>query len=140
MSAEPSSSRHTRSRSSINAIPTRNPSIRSRTRISHPSTQISPLKSRAPRLARPDQDNDNGTLESGVEDGVPHQLEPSDSLTPSSSSPKLLKGTRKQPELEKRVMPQRIRRAAGGGAEGIRDLEEMIVDWLERFGTFTHDT
>lgn len=36
--------------------------------------------------------------------------------------------------VEKRVLPARIRRAAGTGAEGIRDLEEMIVDWLERWG------
>lgn len=36
----------------------------------------------------------------------------------------------------RRVLPARIRRAAGGGQEGIRDLEEMIVDWLERWGTF----
>ncbi len=36
--------------------------------------------------------------------------------------------------LEKRVMPGRIRRAAGGGADGIRDLEEMVVDWLDRWG------
>ena len=34
----------------------------------------------------------------------------------------------------KRVLPPRIRRAAGGGADGIRELEEMIVDWLERWG------
>ena len=34
----------------------------------------------------------------------------------------------------RRVLPARIRRAAGGGQEGIRDLEEMIVDWLERYG------
>ena len=31
-------------------------------------------------------------------------------------------------------MPARIRRAAGSGAEGIRELEEMIVDWLDRYG------
>ncbi|WRT69825.1 uncharacterized protein IL334_006816 [Kwoniella shivajii] len=39
--------------------------------------------------------------------------------------------TEKQPE--RRVLPARIRRSAGGG-EGIREVEEMIVDWLERFG------
>lgn len=39
-----------------------------------------------------------------------------------------------KPKAEKRILPARIRRAAGGGAEGIRDLEEMIVDWLERWG------
>ncbi|CAD6571536.1 MAG: hypothetical protein TREMPRED_000308 [Tremellales sp. Tagirdzhanova-0007] len=38
-------------------------------------------------------------------------------------------------EPERRVLPARIRRAAGGGAEGIRDLEGMIVDWLERWET-----
>ncbi|ORY34604.1 hypothetical protein BCR39DRAFT_513576 [Naematelia encephala] len=35
---------------------------------------------------------------------------------------------------EKRVLPARIRRAAGTGQEGMRDLEEMVVDWLDRFG------
>jgi len=34
----------------------------------------------------------------------------------------------------KRVLPARIRRAAGGGQEGFRDLENMIVDWLDRYG------
>ncbi|RSH81250.1 uncharacterized protein EHS24_008687 [Apiotrichum porosum] len=33
---------------------------------------------------------------------------------------------------ERRVLPARIRRV--GGAEGIRELEEMVVDWLERWG------
>lgn len=45
--------------------------------------------------------------------------------------------TRPRKEPERRVLPARIRRAAGGGAEGIRELEEMIVDWLERYGAFT---
>ncbi|WVQ84445.1 hypothetical protein IAT38_006597 [Cryptococcus sp. DSM 104549] len=36
--------------------------------------------------------------------------------------------------VERRVLPARIRRAAGGGAEGMREVEEMIVDWLERWG------
>ncbi len=44
------------------------------------------------------------------------------------------KGKARAVEPEIRVLPARIRRAAGGGAEGIRDLEEMIVDWLERWG------
>ncbi|KAL1412568.1 hypothetical protein Q8F55_000315 [Vanrija albida] len=39
-----------------------------------------------------------------------------------------------EPERGRRVLPARIRRAAGGGAEGIRDIEEMVVDWLERWG------
>lgn len=34
----------------------------------------------------------------------------------------------------KRVLPARLRRAAGGGQDGVRDLEEMIVDWLDRYG------
>ena len=38
----------------------------------------------------------------------------------------------------KRVLPARIRRAAGGGQEGFRDLENMIVDWLDRYGTSGH--
>lgn len=34
----------------------------------------------------------------------------------------------------KRVLPARLRRAAGSGQDGVRDLEEMIVDWLDRYG------
>ena len=30
--------------------------------------------------------------------------------------------------------PARIRRAAGGGTEGVRDLEDMIIGWLDRYG------
>lgn len=39
-------------------------------------------------------------------------------------------------ETSRRVLPARIRRAAGAGAgaESVRELEEMIVDWLERYG------
>ncbi len=51
-------------------------------------------------------------------------------LTPTSEVHEEKKG--KAPE--RRVLPARIRRAAGG-AEGIRELEEMVVDWLERYGT-----
>ncbi|WWD20411.1 hypothetical protein CI109_104887 [Kwoniella shandongensis] len=36
--------------------------------------------------------------------------------------------------VERRVLPARIRRTAGGGAEGMREVEEMVVDWLERWG------
>ncbi|WWC66009.1 uncharacterized protein I303_108631 [Kwoniella dejecticola CBS 10117] len=42
-------------------------------------------------------------------------------LTPESKQP------------ERRVLPARIRRSAGGG-EGMREIEEMIIDWLERWG------
>ncbi|WVO15000.1 hypothetical protein L204_102643 [Cryptococcus depauperatus] len=35
--------------------------------------------------------------------------------------------------IERRVLPQRIRRAAAGGVEGMRDVEEMIVDWVQRW-------
>ncbi|BEJ13512.1 hypothetical protein CspHIS471_0306860 [Cutaneotrichosporon sp. HIS471] len=49
-------------------------------------------------------------------------------LTPTSEANDEKKG--KAPE--RRVLPARIRRAAGG-AEGIRELEEMVVDWLERY-------
>jgi hypothetical protein len=41
-----------------------------------------------------------------------------------------------KPRGEKRVLPARLRRAAGGGAEGVRDLEEMIIDWSERYGRY----
>jgi hypothetical protein len=52
-----------------------------------------------------------------------------------SSASSTAKGKGQSPAKPgKRVLPARIRRAAGGGAEGIRDLEEMIVDWLERWG------
>lgn len=36
--------------------------------------------------------------------------------------------------IERRLLPARIRRAAGGGLEGMRDVEEMVVDWLQRWG------
>lgn len=52
-----------------------------------------------------------------------------------SPGPSKGKSKAKGPEkTERRVLPARMRRAAGGGAEGIRDIEEMIVDWLERWG------
>lgn len=53
----------------------------------------------------------------------------------ASPSTTLAKGKGKA-EPERRVLPARLRRSAGGGAEGIRDLEEMVVDWLERYGKF----
>lgn len=69
------------------------------------------------------------------------QPEAGPSKLPSSGSTPTIDQSRKGKErmnppkpLEKRVMPGRIRRAAGGGAEGIRDLEEMVVDWLDRWG------
>lgn len=45
-------------------------------------------------------------------------------------------GAGAQAAQSKRVLPARLRRAAGGGQEGVRDLEEMIVDWLDRYGTW----
>jgi hypothetical protein len=69
-------------------------------------------------------------LNSPAQDGIGREESASD------GSP--AKGKGKAPaKPEKRVLPARIRRAAGGGAEGIRDLEEMIVDWLERWGECT---
>jgi len=59
------------------------------------------------------------------------------SIAPSLIAHRMAKGKQRadRPKpIEKRVMPGRIRRAAGGGAEGIRDLEEMVVDWLDRWG------
>lgn len=53
-----------------------------------------------------------------------HASTPASAETPGASSSK----------LGKRVLPARLRRAAGGGQDGIRDLEEMIVDWLDRYG------
>jgi hypothetical protein len=35
---------------------------------------------------------------------------------------------------ERRVLPARIRRVAGSGQEGLRELEGMIVKWLYRYG------
>lgn len=49
--------------------------------------------------------------------------------TPTSTDPKY-----KGKPIERRVLPARIRRAAGGGLEGMRDVEEMVVDWLQRWG------
>ncbi|KAK6908571.1 hypothetical protein I204_06550 [Kwoniella mangroviensis CBS 8886] len=43
------------------------------------------------------------------------------------------KGKEKEKVPERRVLPARIRRSAGGG-EGMREVEEMIIDWLERWG------
>lgn len=61
----------------------------------------------------------------------PSRTDLSDGGTPS---PSLAKGKEKAKGPERRVLPARVRRAAGGGAEGIRDIEEMVVDWLERWG------
>ncbi|WVR07956.1 hypothetical protein IAU60_004999 [Kwoniella sp. DSM 27419] len=56
-------------------------------------------------------------------------------VTPGSgaSSDPRGKGKGKAGAPERRVLPARIRRSTGGG-EGMRDVEEMIVDWLERWG------
>lgn len=55
-------------------------------------------------------------------------------LTPASAAPSPTADPKgKGKAVERRVLPARIRRAAGG-AEGIRELEEMVVDWLERYG------
>jgi hypothetical protein len=62
------------------------------------------------------------------------QVSSSMALPPGPSGSRKGKGKALPPKLEKRVLPARIRRAAGGGADGIRDLEEMVVDWLERWG------
>ncbi|WVQ66159.1 uncharacterized protein L199_004337 [Kwoniella botswanensis] len=43
------------------------------------------------------------------------------------------KGKEKEKVPERRVLPARIRRSAGGG-EGMREVEEMIIDWFERWG------
>lgn len=73
-------------------------------------------------------------------------IEPEPVSIPSQPSPRRNKGKGKAVEAQlplqqasatppsKRVLPARIRRAAGGGQDGIRDLEDMIVDWLDRFG------
>ena len=44
------------------------------------------------------------------------------------------KGKARVSAPERRVLPARMRRAAGGGSEAVRDLEEMVFDWLERWG------
>lgn len=49
--------------------------------------------------------------------------------TSTSTDPKY-----KGKPIERRVLPARIRRAAGGGLDGMRDVEEMVVDWLQRWG------
>lgn len=56
-------------------------------------------------------------------------LAPASASTPASTDPKY-----KGKPIERRVLPARIRRAAGGGLEGMRDVEEMVVDWLQRWG------
>lgn len=57
-----------------------------------------------------------------------------DTSNGGTPSPGPTKGKEKAKGPERRVLPARVRRAAGGGAEGIRDIEEMVVDWLERWG------
>ncbi|WWC92675.1 uncharacterized protein L201_007634 [Kwoniella dendrophila CBS 6074] len=42
-----------------------------------------------------------------------------------------VKGKGKEKPPERRVLPPRIRRSTGGG-ESMREVEEMIIDWLER--------
>lgn len=54
-------------------------------------------------------------------------------LTPASAPSPIANTKGKGKAVERRVLPARIRRVAGG-AEGIRELEEMVVDWLERYG------
>lgn len=43
-------------------------------------------------------------------------------------------GSKDKKERDRRVLPARIRRVAGGGQEGMRELEDMIIDWLNRYG------
>ena len=62
----------------------------------------------------------------------PPPRDPAGGTPTPSPGPAKGKDTAKGPE--RRVLPARVRRAAGGGAEGIRDIEEMVVDWLERWG------
>jgi hypothetical protein len=71
---------------------------------------------------------------------------PDPGISRAGSSPRRDKGKGKAVDMagptaqpaaaatSRRVLPARIRRAAGGGQDGIRDLEDMIVDWLDRFG------
>lgn len=59
--------------------------------------------------------------------------------SPTSTSAPTTASTSADPKykgkpIERRVLPARIRRAAGGGLEGMRDVEEMVVDWLQRWG------
>lgn len=62
---------------------------------------------------------------------------PSPASTTFPSAQNQVKGKGKaRAEPERRVLPARIRRAVGGGVEGVRELEEMIVDWLTRFSEF----
>lgn len=56
--------------------------------------------------------------------------------TPNTPSTTIGTGTGAQTAQSKRVLPARLRRAAGGGQDGVRDLEEMIVDWLDRYGAW----
>jgi hypothetical protein len=45
------------------------------------------------------------------------------------------KDTPKPTEANGNRRPARMRRAAGGGAVGVRDVEDIIIDWLDRYGT-----
>jgi len=71
-----------------------------------------PTATSAPTPTRPSRDKGKGkAVESSLQHGQGEQGRPG-----------------------RRVLPARIRRAAGGGQEGFRDLEDMIVDWLDRYG------
>jgi len=67
-------------------------------------------------------------------DAAPSPAASSHTATTTAQKPK----GKGRAEPERRVLPARIRRAAGAGAEAVRELEEMIVDWLERFGECTN--
>lgn len=94
-----------------------------------------------PRGVRPNGESSDAARSIPPEDRESRSRPLSASLTPlpaeaSSSRGPLPTVSKTTAEPARRVLPARLRRSAGGGAEGIRDLEEMVVDWLERYGQF----
>lgn len=129
-------------------IPIRMPvSMSTRTGTS-PATTGKPTRRTSPRKAPLSTSTISLSDQQQSAEAGPSKLPPTPS--PARSSPKTKHTMRKSnarndpgpgpssprapARAEKRVLPARIRRAAGGGAEGTRDLEEMVMDWLERYG------
>ena len=115
-------------------LPTRHSRRLSNVTITNPSTQAGPSK--LPTTTRRSNRKPELTTNPKLSRQDPHP--PPLNGTHIHTSARKDKGREPAHKLpEKRVLPARIRRAAGGGADGIRDLEEMIVDWLERWGGCT---
>nr|XP_019043664.1 hypothetical protein I302_08244 [Kwoniella bestiolae CBS 10118]OCF22594.1 hypothetical protein I302_08244 [Kwoniella bestiolae CBS 10118] len=104
------------------------PNLSTSTTTSSANSRIRPIRGRG---------QENGSdADTDVEVGNENEAGPSHSNSTGSvvghghTTQKDVKGKGKV--TERRVLPARIRRSAGGG-EGMREVEEMIIDWLERW-------